>query len=576
MKLFFSISRLNPRQSIILVICLVLGGLADGIGASTLVPFVSEAARQTGNDSPMTGGFDQTVRSTLELIGLQPTMGLLFAIVVGAVIVKGVLLLIANRQIGYCVAHMATDLRLALLRALLRTRWSYYVHQPVGSFANSISSEAQRASESYLCAAQLLSYFADAVISFVVALMVSWKAGVLAVFAASTVAVLLRSLVRKARRAGRHQTRLARGLLSRLTDILQGIKPLKAMSREMLVGPLLELDTRKLNRALEKKVIAKASLNAIQDSVLLLLLALGLYLAVALASLPLSTVIALALLSQRILSASNKMQKEYQKMVTDESAYWAMHEMIVEAEGQREQLVGTLPAQLERAIVLDGVGFAYDEQDRWILRRADLSLPVGDLTVLVGPSGAGKTTAVDLVVGLIQPQEGQVLLDDVRLRDINTAEWRQRIGYVPQDTFLLHDTVRMNITLGDPTVTESDVSYALRAAGVGEVVAALPEGLDTIVGERGLRLSGGQRQRIAMARALVRKPRLLILDEATTALDPVTEQSICETLRQLRSDMAIVAICHQGALIDEADRVYRVAESKIALVRDRTQERVAS
>ena len=175
-----------------------------------------------------------------------------------------------------------------------------------------------------------------------------------------------------------------------------------------------------------------------------------------------------------------------------------------------------------------------------------LTIPAGGITAIVGASGAGKTTVVDLIAALLRPQEGEIWIDDLPLQRVDWRAWRRMIGYVPQDTVLLHDTVRNNVTLGDPELTEADAEAALRAAGIWDLVSGLPEGLDTVVGERGGKLSGGQRQRVAIARALAHKPRLLILDEATSALDPETEAAICRTLEALRGELTIIAISHQS------------------------------
>jgi ATP-binding cassette subfamily C protein len=191
---------------------------------------------------------------------------------------------------------------------------------------------------------------------------------------------------------------------------------------------------------------------------------------------------------------------------------------------------------------------------------------------MVGPSGSGKTTIVDLVTGLLQPQQGEIWLDDQPLEQVDQKSWRRMIGYVPQETLLLHDTIRNNITLGDPDLSEKDAEEALRATGAWEFVQSMPQGMQTIVGERGGKLSGGQRQRIAIARAIVHKPKLLILDEATSALDPQSESDICETMLQLRGQLTILTISHQEALVGIADKTYHVLDGKIV----RTEERPAS
>jgi ATP-binding cassette subfamily C protein len=495
---------------------------------------------------------------------LEPTIGLLLTIIVAGMCVKAALVLLANKQVGYAVAHVATDLRLGLIRALLRTRWEYYVRQPVGAFANAIASEARRASEAYQHASTILALLVESTVYIVVALLVSWRATALALAAGALIVYALNRLVRMSRRAGARQTRLSKSLLGRLTDTLQGIKIFKAMAREGLIGPLLESETRSLNRALRREVLSKEALKALQEPLIVVFLAAGVYVVLTYSQLALSTVIVLALLCTRIVAGLGKVQKEVQRLAACESAYWSLHAMINDALGASEVKPGRASPSFEREITFRRVGFAYE--GRRVLVDASCTMQAGRITVLIGPSGAGKTTVADLITGLIEPQEGEILIDGTDLRDLDTARWRAMIGYVPQETFLLHDSVRVNVGLGDPMISDADVEAALRAAGAWNFVVGLDGGLAAVVGERGLRISGGQRQRIALARALVRRPKLLILDEATTGLDPATEADICNALLQLRGEMAILAISHHGALPEFADCVYRVENGSITPV----------
>jgi ATP-binding cassette subfamily C protein len=182
--------------------------------------------------------------------------------------------------------------------------------------------------------------------------------------------------------------------------------------------------------------------------------------------------------------------------------------------------------------------------------------------VIVGASGTGKTTLVDILIGLQWPQSGAVLIDGVELTEANVDAWRGHIGYVPQDLQLLGGTVMANLTLMDESIGRDEVQAALEMAGAWDFVCALPQGLDTPIGERGTAISGGQRQRIAIARALVRKPDLLILDESTTALDPETEQAICAEISRLKEKVTILAISHQAALSSYADLIVRLENGK--------------
>jgi ATP-binding cassette subfamily C protein len=198
-----------------------------------------------------------------------------------------------------------------------------------------------------------------------------------------------------------------------------------------------------------------------------------------------------------------------------------------------------------------------------VLRDVSLEFPKGTITVLTGPSGSGKTTITDLLIGFRTPDSGRVLIDNRPLHEFVLREWRTMIGYVPQELVLFHDSVFSNIALGDPEIGEAEVRAALKAAGALEFVENMAEGLHTQVGEKGTKVSGGQRQRIALARALVTRPRILILDEVTSALDPETERAIVENILALRGEATIIAITHRPALLEIADQIYELAEGRI-------------
>jgi ATP-binding cassette subfamily C protein len=260
----------------------------------------------------------------------------------------------------------------------------------------------------------------------------------------------------------------------------------------------------------------------------------------------------------RTLETLNRAQRRYVRVAVQESAYWSLLRTIEEAENTRECATGGAPARFDDAIALRSVKFRHQEEP--LFEDLSLEIPAGQITALTGPSGSGKTTIVDLVVGLVSPEGGEVLLDGRPLSEIDLASWRRNIGYVPQEMFLLHDTIAMNVALGDPDVSRDDIVRALKEAHAWEFVSRMPDGIDSIVGERGSALSGGQRQRIAIARAVLHDPKLLVLDEATAALDPASEAVVWEAVKELRARTAVLAISHQPALLEVADRVYCVED----------------
>jgi ATP-binding cassette subfamily C protein len=474
-------------------------------------------------------------------------------------------MLLADRKIGYTVAHVATDLRLALLRALLSTRWGYLLGQQVGSMANAAGTEVMRSASGYLHAATAMAMIIQVFAYFIIALLVSWKTTLIFMSLASLILLMLNTMVAKSRRAGRKQTRLLKSLLARLSDSMNSLKAYKAMGRENLAEELLSTNTMQLQKALRRQVFSKAALRGVQDPVLTLLVITGLYVMLIYLKMDLPKVLMLMFLMNRMMKETAKVQRKFQDLAICESAYWSLQEKITTAQKYKEPQGGGIKATLERAITIDQVDFGYD--DHMVLKNVSVEIPSRTFTSIIGPSGAGKTTLVDLITGLFHPLKGTVLIDGTPLPELDLRCWRHMIGYVPQDTILLHDSIFINVTLGEPSLTFEDVEYALKSSGAWDFVSEMTDGVHTTVGERGAKLSGGQRQRIAIARALIHRPQLLILDEATSALDPKTEAAICQTLKELSGQLTILAISHQAALVDVADRVFQISDGYITQVR---------
>jgi ATP-binding cassette subfamily C protein len=567
MRVLLRFVRAYPWHSLGVLAALLAAGAVEGISLTALLPILSLAvAPQSGGGevADAAQGSGRVVLHTLERLGIAPTLGSLVVFLGIGIAARSVISLLASRQVGYAVAQVATDLRLALLRAIFTARWEYFLRQQVGKLTNAIAWEADRASQAYLHGTAMLASAIQLVVYGTVAIMLSWHATLIYLGVAVLLVYGLQGLVRITRRAGKRQTKIRAALLSNLIDSLVSVKPLKAMAREHLADALLAGQMNALNRAMRREILSKGGLKAVQDPAFNLLAVGAGYFGIAYWHLGAPTVMVLVGMLAKVLGLLGKVQEKYQEVVACESAYWSLQKTIDEANAAIEITASAAPPHLEKGIRLEHVGFAYDETH--VLRDVSLWIPAGSLTTLVGFSGAGKTTIVDLVIGLLRPQAGQVWIDDQPLEELDRRAWRGLIGYVPQENLLLHDTVMRNVTLGDPAVTEADAEHALRQADAWDFVSAMSGGLHGAVGERGVRLSGGQRQRIMIARALVRRPRLLVLDEATSALDPESARALAETLKGLRGVMTMLAISHQPDLVAAADRVYRMEQGKAVLV----------
>jgi ATP-binding cassette, subfamily C, bacterial len=555
LKIFARAEGTNPWM---VLACQLMAGIFGGIGFASLLPLLALATGEKQSDDSIV---TKAMTTTLNSVGLELDIVPLLFVVVGAIIVKCLLSLAAARYFARAAATVVAGLRGQLLKQLLNVQWGYFSTHPLGRFSNSMSFDALRSGKAYTMAASFVSTCIQTVVFIGVAFVVSWKLSLIALCLGAAIAGSLQFLVRRAKKAGRHETQRTLALVVFLTDALNSIKPLKAMAKQGHFAKLCDRKIIALKKVMRRQIVNMEARKNLEEILMAICLGGAFYASVVVMSYPLSEILVMGVLLGKTMSNVGRIQDSFQKAIALESPYYAMKEVIAEARAVAEDTGGGRAPSFNKCIRLESVGFSFDQ--RTVLNDVNLEILKDRITVVTGPSGAGKTTITDLILKLYHPSRGRVLIDDVPLEDLNLVEWRKMIGYAPQELILFHDSVFANVALGNDQLGEAEVRSALQAAGAWQFVSAMPEGMMSTVGEKGTKLSGGQRQRIALARALATKPRLLILDEVTSALDPDSEADICSLMRTLSKDMGIVAITHRPAILKIADRIYRLQDGVV-------------
>jgi ATP-binding cassette subfamily C protein len=542
------------------MLALLASSLLEGVGISTLLPILKAIAN---GEHPGGSMLERMIFRGLDFLHLPTSFGALVIVFAICMTVRALLSQQTSRYIGLVVAEIASELRQEVLDRVLEARWSYFTVNPVGRFTSAVNVEANWAAYVYRTSLSVVAALIRAIVYAVVALLIDWRAATLAIVLGTGLGLVNRYFTRTGRRAGRAQQEAIRNLIADFGDVVTGFKPLKAMARHETLLASLNKETETIQQTMYDMVMSQQLANAVPDLLIALSMVVAAFVCVTYLHLDLAGLLVQGFILLRLMTSVSTVQRALQLNSLSEGFYWALLKTIREAREAAESFTGKVLPTLKEACRFDRVSFAYGTKP--VLNEVSLEVPAGRVTTLIGESGSGKTTIADLLLGLFVAGSGSITLDDKPLGEVDLRRWREMVGYVPQEVLLFNGTIFDNIALGDPTITDGDVTKALEDAGALDFVMAVPEGLQAQVGESGAKLSGGQRQRIALARALVHRPLLLILDEATSALDPRTEADICETVRRQAGNLTVLAITHQPAWVDIADRVYRVIDGKVEL-----------
>ena len=551
-----------------LFLLLLAVGLTEGVGLLALIPLlhVLGLTPDGGSGSPVAAA---AVRA-FAAIGLPFNLPSLLGAFLVLVVFRAVLTRARDLQLTEVRFGFVDHLRTGLYAAIGRADWLFLARMRTSDFAHVLTNDLGRVAQGTDAVLRLSVSGCLAVVQVAVALSLSTVGTVAALSSGAILSLVLRPELRRAHRLGRELTAASRDLFGNVTDYLAGLKLAKSYLAEDRHNELFVQSVARMRRRVLDFARTSANARTVYQIGGALALSGLLYLAVEVIRLPAVELLVLVLIFARLMPTVSGMQQHWESLLHMLPAFAGAMAMQQRCEAAAEEnppvVAGTPPPlRLEREIRLQHVRFRYDKdvaQD--VLAGVDFVIPAQRTTALVGPSGAGKSTLADLIMGLLEPDAGVIEVDGVPLTRKSLRSWRGSVAYVPQETFLFHDTIRANLLWARPAATDGELWRALDAAAAAEFVRAMPLGLDAVVGERGMRVSGGERQRLALARALLRAPALLILDEATSALDSENERRVQGSIEALHGRLTMIVIAHRLSTIRAADQIVVLDGGRVA------------
>ncbi len=549
-------------RALVLIALVVALAFVEAASLLLLVPLVELLGLGQVQAAANLGSVWRKVFATL---GIPANFELVVGVFVGLLIVQAGLrrasdLLNARVEAGY-----TAYLRDRLYEALVQARWLAFTRLRAADITRTLTQEVDHASFAAQQGLSLISVCCLALVHVTMATVLSPSLTALALGCGVMLALVLRPLNRRSHEAGKASQTLRAELNTAIAEHLAGFKVAKSHGRGSHHLDRFRRATHALaGHAITSRQIFSATRVYFELAGWVALM-FFLYVAVRWAQLGTAQLVLMVFVFTRLLPRIGAIQSTWQHIVHYQPAYVAVEKLRAEFIAAREEMdAGAARLELQREVRFEQVSFRYDAMvDRTAVEGVSLTLPARRMTALVGPSGAGKSTLADLLLGLLTPLAGRVLVDGEPLDGARLAAWRNSIGYVPQEPFLFHDTIRANLLWARPEATEDELRAVLRAAAAEEFVNRLPQGLDTIVGDRGVRLSGGERQRLTLARALLRRPTLLLLDEATSSLDTENERLVQEAIEKLPGELTLVVIAHRLSTVRKADQVIVLAGGRV-------------
>ncbi len=564
-KINYVLDRRQKTNLSVLLVIILIGAFVELLGVSAIMPLIDVAME------PGTIGekwYFVLISKNTGITDANQMIVLLAFVLIAIYILKNIYVTMMYSLQYRFIFNNQQRLSVRMMKSYMQQDYLFHVSRNVAEFQRNIVNDVNGFYTVTLNALQFLAEFSVSVVLVAFLLVQDWVstlavASLLFLFMGFFTIFFRKVLVRIG-----EESRLANVSVTKwLLQAFSGVKEIKVANKERFFIANYDRSYRDCARIQRQQSMLTYLPKPVMETVCICSLMIAMIIKIVVVKSDITsfvtTLSVFAVAAFRMLPSFNKITGYISGMMFNKPSIDAVYNDLREIEQLMARRTAdhedTVKVKLGTAIRLDRVSFRYPKAEKWILKNASLEISKNTSVALIGASGAGKTTAADLILGILEPQEGAVMIDGTDIRRCMTS-WHEDVGYIPQTIYLMDDSIRANIAFGIPEaeIDDAAVEKALQEAQLDRFVHTLPEGAGTVIGDRGVKLSGGQRQRIGIARALYRNPSVLILDEATSALDNETEKEVMEAIDGLHGTRTLIVIAHRLSTIKKCDRIYEV------------------
>ncbi len=545
----------------------ILASLFEGIGILMLLPLL-QSIDSSSSQAIDESGISKLLYEFIEFLGLSDSIPSILILISTSFLIKGVMTFLALGYNAYLSGELLKELKIKLFKLYSGMKYSYYSSKNTGDLLNIINEQPTRSLEAFKQLTLLVSYMINTIILISLGFLMATSFGIMAL----VLGVILLLLFLKMNKYVQSLSRILakeNGFLTKwLIQSLHGYKYLVSTNQINILKKNVEKSISVLTIAQIKAGIASAFTQSVREPIAVVFIMVIVFFQIFVFGLRLEPILVSIALFYRALNSTLAVQSSFQATYVYIGSMELVHSEFLNQKVNQSNNGSNKIIQFNKSIKFKNVTFSYEDSIQNVLKDVSLEIPSKSSVALVGRSGSGKTTLVDLITLINEGYGGEISIDGVQADSIDKSSWRRQIGYVSQDTIIFDDTIANNISMWSGDINSSKdclskIKEAAAHANILSFIESLPDGFNTLVGDRGILLSGGQKQRIFIARELYRKPNLLILDEATSALDSESEKSIQESIDFLSGKITVIIIAHRLSTIKKVDQIYLLEDGNI-------------